>query len=183
LDHTIRRLEERDREQVLEAVRATKNFNTDEVAIADELIEIVLSQPDQKDYFAFVCEDQSGAAVSGFLLLGPTPATTGTYDMYWIVVHPAYQGQGVAQALDNYAVSFVNERKGYWLIAETSSQTSYERPRAFYVKQGYSVLARIPDYYKPGDDLIVFGKRVGRIVGDPSRIESAAVKAELSELN
>lgn len=177
VDHTIRRLEERDREQVLEAVRATGNFNAEEVAIADELIEIVLTQPDQKDYFAFVSETPDNDGVSGFLLLGPTPATVGTYDMYWIVVHPAYQGQGIAQALDEYAVAFVNERRGYWLIAETSSQPSYERPRAFYVKQGYSVLSRIPDYYKPGDDLIVYGKRIGHPRG-----VSKAIEAELSEL-
>lgn len=177
LDHTIRRLEERDREQVLEAVRATKNFNVEEVAIAEELIEIVLTQPDQKDYFAFVCSIESENAIAGFLLVGPTPATVGTYDMYWIVVHPAYQGQGVAQALDEQAVSFVKERHGYWLIAETSSQPSYERPRSFYIKQGYSVLARIPDYYKPGDDLIVFGKRVAE-----PRMASKAISAELSEV-
>lgn len=186
LDHTIRRLEERDREQVLEAVRATENFNPEEVAIAEELIEIVLTQPDQKDYFAFVCtmgSDALGAAskadsaVAGWLLLGPTPATVGTYDMYWIVVHPAYQGRGVAQALDEHAVSFVKERHGYWLIAETSSQPSYERPRAFYIKQGYSVLSRIPDYYKPGDDLIVFGKRVAE-----PHVVSKAANAELSEV-
>ena len=160
MGHLIRKIEPTDRERLLEVVRVTKNFSDDELAIAEELVEIVLSQPDQKDYYGFVCEASDGV-VAGFLLIGPTPATAGTYDMYWIVVDPAYQGQGVAQALDEQAMKFVRERNGYWLIAETSSQPSYERSRAFYVKQGYSVLARIPDYYKPNDDLIIFGKRIG----------------------
>ena len=186
MEHLIRRIEATDRERLLEVVQATKNFSREELAIAEELVEIVLTQPDQKDYYGFVCEVSSKGAsingasgageVAGFLLVGPTPATAGTYDMYWIVVDPAYQGQGVAQALDAQAERFVIERNGYWLIAETSSQPSYERSRAFYNKQGYSVLARIPDYYKPDDDLIIFGKRVG----EPSS-EKAVVGAAVSE--
>jgi ribosomal protein S18 acetylase RimI-like enzyme len=176
MEHLIRRIEATDRERLLEVVQATKNFSQEELAIAEELVEIVLTQPDQKDYYGFVCEAASNGVVAGFLLVGPTPATAGTYDMYWIVVDPAFQGQGVAQALDMQAERFVRERNGYWLIAETSSQPSYERSRAFYNKQGYSVLARIPDYYKPDDDLIIFGKRVG----EPSS-EKAVVGAAISE--
>jgi ribosomal protein S18 acetylase RimI-like enzyme len=80
--------------------------------------------------------------------------------MYWIAVHPDFQGRGIAQELDGFAMQFVRERGGYLIIAETSSQPSYERTRAFYLKQSYELLAQIPDYYKPGDDLIIFGKKV-----------------------
>ena len=154
----IRELQNSDRKQVIELVRATKNFSDAEIAIAQELIDICVEQPDQKDYYAYVAE--ANGSIAGFLLLGPTPATAGTYDMYWIAVHPEFQGQGIAQELDNYAEHFVHSRQGYWLIAETSSQLNYERTRAFYIKQRYSLLAHIPDYYKPGDDLMIFGKRI-----------------------
>jgi ribosomal protein S18 acetylase RimI-like enzyme len=154
----IRELGSKDRERVLELVRATRNFSEAEVAIAKELIDICVEQPDQQDYHAFVAEVRE--RVAGFLLLGPTPATTGTYDMYWIAVHPDFQGHGIAQQLDDFAVEFVQQRSGYWLIAETSGGLNYERTRAFYIKQGYNLLARIPDYYKPDDDLMIFGKRL-----------------------
>ena len=154
----IREIKTEDREQIVRLIRATKNFSDAEVTIAEELIDICTGQPEQKDYFAFVAEVSN--TVAGFLLLGPTPATQGTYDMYWIAVDPEYQGQGIAQELDAYAVRFVKERGGYLLIAETSSQPSYKRTRAFYSKQQYEVLAQIRDYYKPGDDLVIFGKRV-----------------------
>ncbi len=154
----IRTYQRDDKQSVLDLVRATKNFSDDEVAIAEELIDICVDQPDQKDYYAYV--NILDGRVAGFLLLGPTPATTGTYDMYWIAVHPDFQGQGIAQALDTFAVAFVRERNGYLIIAETSSQPSYERTRGFYTKQDYQLMSRIPDYYKPGDDLMVFGKRV-----------------------
>jgi ribosomal protein S18 acetylase RimI-like enzyme len=168
----IRSLEAHDREAVLALIRATGNFNDAEVVIASELIDICVEQPDQQDYFAYVAETKpSGTSIAGtlidekfeiagFLLLGPTPATTGTYDMYWIAVDPKYYGRGIAQALDQFAETFVTGRGGYWLIAETSGQPAYQRTRAFYEKQGYKTLTRIPDYYKPSDDLIVYGKRL-----------------------
>ncbi len=109
--------------------------------------------------YAFVSEADD--RIAGFLLLGPTPATVGTFDMYWIAAHPEFQGRGIAQELDCFAENFVRERGGYLLIAETSSQPSYARTRAFYTKARlFDELARIADYYKPGDDLIIFGKRV-----------------------
>ena len=154
----IRELRSEDRGSVIDLVRATKNFSDAEIEIAKELIDICIEKPEQTDYYSYVAEEQG--VIAGFLLLGPTPATTGTYDMYWIAVHPDHQGRGIAQALDQYAIDFVRERNGYLLIAETSSQPGYERTRAFYVKQHYEEVARIQDYYKPGDDLVVFGKRV-----------------------
>ena len=156
----IRPATAQDREEITEIVQATGNFNAEEIAIADELIDIYLNRPEQRDYFAYVFDDDGRTA--GFLIVGPTPATTGTYDMYWIASHPDYYGKGISQSLDRFAEQFVKERGGYLLIAETSSQTSYDRTRAFYDKQGYEVVSRITDYYKPGDDLVVFGKRLDR---------------------
>jgi ribosomal protein S18 acetylase RimI-like enzyme len=165
----IRGLVQNDREEVIGLLRETKNFSEAEIAIAEELIDICIEKPEQEDYYAFVSEESrpflrggagEGSCIAGFLLLGPTPATTGTYDMYWIAAHPEFQGQGIAQALDEFAVRFVKERGGYLLIAETSSQPGYERTRAFYMKQRYETLATIADYYKPGDDLMIFGKQV-----------------------
>lgn len=147
-----------DRDEIQKIVTATGNFNQEEIAIADELVEIYLERTDQRDYFVYVYDADGKAA--GFLIVGPTPATTGTYDMYWIAAHPDFYGKGISQQLDRFAEEFVREHNGYLLIAETSSQPTYDRTRAFYQKQGYSVLSHIRDYYKPGDDLIVYGKRL-----------------------
>ena len=161
-ERMTRTVEQRDRSEIIQIVRATGNFNEEEIVIAEELIDIYLNQTEQRDYYAFV-EDEDGA-VAGFLIVGPTPATTGTYDMYWIASHPSFYGKGISQTLDRFAETFVRERGGYLLIAETSSQPSYERTRAFYKKQGYTVVSQITDYYKPGDDLVVFGKRVDTLL-------------------
>jgi ribosomal protein S18 acetylase RimI-like enzyme len=160
----IRPLAKQDRDDVIELLRQTGSFTPAELAVADELITIVISQPLQKDYFGFVSlVDASAARCVGMMVTGPTPATEGTWQLYWIAVHPLYQGTGVAQALEQHAEVFVRERGAYWLLAETSSQISYGRARAFYRKQGYVQLARIPEYYKRSDDLLIFGKRLDAV--------------------
>lgn len=157
----IRTLNASDRDTILDIVRATGNFSEAEVAIAGELVDTCLDKPEQTDYSTFVAVDDDTNRIAGFLIVGPTPATAGTFDMYWIASHPDFYGRGISQSLDAWAADFVREHGGYLLIAETSSQSSYDRTRAFYEKQGYELLARIADYYKPGDDLMVYGKRVG----------------------
>ena len=154
----IRKLEKSDCGPLMDLLEAVRNFTAAELAIAAELIDIVLNRQEQEDYYAFIDEQES--RVAGFVILGPVPATTGSWHMYWIAVHPDFQGKGVAQDLDRAAESFVGSKAGYWILAETSGQPSYQRTRAFYRKQGYRVLAQIPDYYKPADDLIIFGKRL-----------------------
>ena len=158
----IRPLAREDRYAVLDLLRATGSFNEAEVAIAEELIDATLQDPSRDDYHAFVAEVVTSgiSTIVGMLIIGPTPATIGTWDLYWIAAHPRAQGSGVAQALDAFAGDYVRGRGGYLLIAETSGQPSYARARAFYLKQRYSEMARIADYYKPNDDLVVYGRRL-----------------------
>jgi ribosomal protein S18 acetylase RimI-like enzyme len=99
-----------------------------------------------------------GGEVAGYYCIGPTPATDGTFDLYWIAVKPSVQGRGVGGGLTAHAERLIRGRGGRLVIAETSSQPKYERTRTFYASQGYTQLSRIRDYYRAGDDLVVFGK-------------------------
>jgi len=47
---------------------------------------------------------------------------------------------------------------GRLLLIETSSQEVYQSTVRFYERCGYALLARITDYYRPGDDKLLFGK-------------------------
>ena len=95
---TIRPLLRTDREPLLRLRRATGVFTDDEIAIALELIDIVLDRPDQKDYEIAVYDDGEGPV--GYTCIGPTPGTEGTYDLYWIAVDPALHGRGIGRELD-----------------------------------------------------------------------------------
>jgi ribosomal protein S18 acetylase RimI-like enzyme len=143
---------------VLTAIlKATEVFTEDEILIAVELMTAVVTDEQQKDYVIFVAADAHDAAV-GYTCIGPTPATAGTYDLYWIAVDPQRYGSGDAALLLTTAEEYIQTRNGALMIVETSSTPKYERTRAFYLKYGYAELARIRQYYRPGDDLIIYGK-------------------------
>jgi len=122
-----------------------------------ELIDLVIENPSQPDYFIKVAVSETGA-VQGYYCVGPTPATRGTYDLYWIAVDTAHHKAGIGKHLIRDAEDWVVKRKGNLIIAETSSLPRYENTRKFYLRTGYEELARIRDYYSAGDDLIIYGK-------------------------
>ena len=156
----VRPLTSVDRERVMEIIRATRFFLPEEIKVAEELIDIYLSQPDQKDYQIVVAEDENGQVV-GYMTYGPTPLTEGTWDLYWIAVSPEVQGRGYGQLLVRYLENEVKKNKGRLVIIETSSQPKYLPTRKFYEKLGYREMARIPDFYRPGDDRVIFGQYLG----------------------
>jgi ribosomal protein S18 acetylase RimI-like enzyme len=46
------------------------------------------------------------------------------------------------------------------MYAETSGRPQYEPTRAFYERMGYQVAARLKDFYAPGDDKVIFARRL-----------------------
>jgi len=152
----IRSLKPEDREALHLLLVETGVFRQDEVLIAMELIDTVLDRLDQRDYIIYLYDD--GGEVAGYYCIGPTPATQGTFDLYWIAVKPSMQGKGIGRALNAHAEDLIRSKNGRLVVAETSSQPKYEKTRQFYLSNGYSELARIHDYYRIGDDLVVYGK-------------------------
>jgi ribosomal protein S18 acetylase RimI-like enzyme len=157
----IRPLAARDRARILELVTATGNFTAAEIDIAMEVVDEALADPTfpHGDYRAYVVEDDRGR-VAGYECHGPTPLTEGTYDLYWIAVDPASQGAGFGRALLAFAEGDVRATGGRLLLIETSSQESYGATIRFYEKSGYPLAARIKNFYRPGDDKLIFAKEL-----------------------
>ncbi|HSQ77212.1 MAG TPA: N-acetyltransferase [Bacteroidota bacterium] len=154
----IRELRASDREPLKRVLVATRVFTDDEIDIALELIDIVLTDPQQEDYEIAVYDAGDGPV--GYTCIGSTPGTDGTYDLYWIAVDPTLHGRGVGRALDAHVEETVRSRHGRLIVAETSSTPRYDATRMFYHRCGYNECARITDYYRNGDDLVVYGKYI-----------------------
>ena len=54
----------------------------------------------------------------------------------------------------------VKRRGGRLILADTSTVPHYEKTQRFYVKNGFREVARIPDYYHPGNDRVTFCKKL-----------------------
>ena len=155
----IRPMSRSDKTVVMELIAATEFFRPDEVLVAEELIDAYLNHPDQKDYEIVVAENE-GHEVTGYMTWGPTPMTIGTYDLYWMAVSPRHQGHGYGRRLVEWLEAKVAELKGRLIIIETSSTLRYEPTRRFYLGLDYRETARIPDYYQPGDDRVIYTKHL-----------------------
>jgi GNAT superfamily N-acetyltransferase len=152
----IRRLKQGDSKKLEEILKRISNFNRQEVEVAMELVNIAESNPAQEDYNIFVYEKDG--KVFGYHCTGKRPLTDAVYDMYWIVADPEATEKGIGKKLLKHAEEFVKQQNGRWLLAETSSKDSYARTRNFYLRNNYSIVAEINDFYSIGDNLIVFGK-------------------------
>ncbi|MES2176266.1 MAG: GNAT family N-acetyltransferase [Gemmatimonadota bacterium] len=96
----------------------------------------------------------------GYACFGPTPSTDGTYDLYWLAVHPDAHGHGVGRALVRAVEETLTARSVRMLVAETSSRADYENTRRFYTRAGYAEAARVRDFYRPADDRIIYTTRL-----------------------
>jgi ribosomal protein S18 acetylase RimI-like enzyme len=102
----------------------------------------------------------AGDTLLGYACYGPTPGTDGTFDLYWIAVHPDAQGTGGGSRLLSEVERHLQSRGGRLLIAETSSRVAYVATRRFYDASGYGEAARVVDFYAPADDRVIYVKRL-----------------------
>jgi ribosomal protein S18 acetylase RimI-like enzyme len=153
----IRAARPEDRAPIEEMLRASTNFTTDEVTTALEVVDDALGG--DPEYLLHVLENAAGEVV-GYECHGPVPLTSGTFDLYWIVVDPRAHKRGYGQLLLRAAEEDAARRGGRLLLIETSSQESYESSVRFYKRNGYHLEARVRDFYRPGDDKLVFVKEL-----------------------
>ena len=154
----LRHLSASDRGRIEEITRAVGLFREDEIPVALEVFdEAVRAGPRAEPYAALGAEVEGRLA--GWICWGPTPCTLGTYDLYWMAVDPGLQGAGIGTAL---LLEMEHRLAGLarLIIVETAGRADYAGTRGFYEAKGYRPTARIPDFYGPGDDQVVFVKAV-----------------------
>jgi len=154
----IRAMTNKDKPAIRGILKAMSQFQPSEVAVAEEVIDSYLHDPHRSGYRIFVAEVDS--QVMGYICYGATPLTEGTWDIYWLAVTPERQGQGVGRALLAFAEGKVRQAQGRLALVETSSKPDYDQARRFYQAQGYEVICRLSDFYAPGDDKLIFQKRL-----------------------
>ena len=173
------------RSRIAEILRATGVFREPEVDVALELFDETFTQaPLQAGADAPRVATRAGAAsangtdspfpLDGYFFLGaftpedelvayacygPTPATDRTWDLYWIAVHPAAQGNGGGTHLLSEVERRLKEHDARMLVVETSSRPEYDATRGFYRARGYAEAARLKAFYAPDDDRVILTKR------------------------
>ena len=163
----IRSLLPSDRTQLIDIISQGAGFRSAEVACAIELLDAALAPADPGErsesdgYEARVAvadDDGQPERVLGYACFGATPMTDATFDLYWIVVGESARGQGIGAALFAAVAEELKQRGARIIRVETSSLEGQGGARRFYEKTGFRLAGAIPDFYREGDDLLVFAK-------------------------
>ncbi len=116
------------------------------------------------DYFAdepndnrlWITDDAHGPV--GVAYVEAERLTEGTWNLQMIAIQPDCQRQGRGAKLVRHVEQFLAARGARVLIVETSGLPNFESTREFYGKCGFNEEARIREFYKAGDDKIIFRK-------------------------
>lgn len=159
-----------DRSRVNDILAATGAFADSEIEVALELFDLaypadsegasLTALASRNEDYEFVGAREAEGALLGYACFGPTPSTDGTFDLYWLAVHPDAQGRGAGRRLIAWVHQELNQRGARLLVVETSSRDSYVRTREFYTHAGYAEAARVRDFYAPADDRIIYTTRL-----------------------
>jgi ribosomal protein S18 acetylase RimI-like enzyme len=150
-----------DRPLVVELLESIDAFTDAERAVALELVDARLSHPEIDDYrflLAFATDD--APRLAGYLCYGRTPMTQAAYDLYWLATSPACARMGVARALVSSMEEEIAHAGGGVVRVETGSREGHGAAVQFYDSLGYARATTIDDFYAPGDDLILFTRRI-----------------------
>lgn len=107
---------------------------------------------------AVVCREPRDGRAIGWSYYAPDPYADKVWNIWWIGVKPDHHGSGAGRALLSHiehAASAVGTRV---IVIETSDQALLARARRFYIKHGYEVRGRVPDFYAKGDSKVIFSR-------------------------
>jgi len=151
---TIRPTESQDQPALLQMARTEPLFTAIEADTVAELLHDYLELADHNGYLFLSAVD--GRRLLGFACYGPTPLTEGTYTVYWLCVAGAGRGQGIGRELMQQVEFAARAAGGRLIVLDTSGRPAYAPTRTFYERIGYARAATVPDYYAPGDDLVIY---------------------------
>jgi ribosomal protein S18 acetylase RimI-like enzyme len=133
-------------------------FNEEEVRTVEELLEEYEKDPEISGYHFLSCREED--QVLGYACWGPRYLSANGYDLYWICADPAAQRRGIGRTLMNAVEDRIREQNGVWLVIETSDTEHYLPARRLYERCGYTLIMFLADFYKNGDGLCTYAKRL-----------------------
>jgi GNAT superfamily N-acetyltransferase len=155
----IRPLKKEDKAPLMLILKNTPEFSSEEVIIAEEVINGSLDKPETSGYFSLAAESETGELI-GFISYGPIPLTESSWDLYWLAVKHEFQGHGTGATLLKAAEEDIARAGGRMAFIETSGKAQYDKTRRFYITNNYTEICNIPDFYAPGDAKVLYQKKL-----------------------
>jgi len=133
-------------------------FVASDADCVDEMFGQAQAKP-TPDNYRFLSGWRGGQMV-GFACYGWESLTHGTWDLFWVCTLPEARGHGVGGALLREAVRVATAENGRLMVIYTSWTAPYAPAHRLYESQRFVRTETIPEYYKPGDDLYIYSRRL-----------------------
>ncbi len=123
----------------------------------DDIIYNYLNNSETEEIWFTALENSKPISI-GFC--APEKLTEGTYNLYAIGVGRDFQGKGIGSKMMTYIENYLRDKGHRILIVDTSGTDDFKMTRRFYEKLNYNQEAVIRDFWKEGDDKVIFWKKL-----------------------
>ncbi|MBP9882247.1 MAG: GNAT family N-acetyltransferase [Chitinophagales bacterium] len=154
MNEKIRPVSQADLDQIKRVIDSSGLFPSENL---DEMISDYFNNSETEDIW-FTCIVNNTPTAIGYCV--PEKLTEGTYNLLAIGVLKESQGKGIASEMMKHIEHLLKQKGGRILIVETSSDDAQIAARNFYKRIGYTQEAVIRDFWKDGEDKIVFWKKL-----------------------
>jgi ribosomal protein S18 acetylase RimI-like enzyme len=125
--------------------------------ILEDMISDYFTNPDNEEIW-FTGIDHDIPISLGYC--APEKLTDGTFKLYAIGVKNNLQGKGIGKLMMTFIAEELRLSGHRILIVETSSTHDFELTRKFYENLSYSKEAVIRDFWKDGDEKVIYLKKL-----------------------
>lgn len=125
--------------------------------ILEDMISDFFTNPDNEEIW-FTATDNDIPISLGYC--APEKLTDGTFNLYAIGVKNNLQGKGIGKLMMAYIEHELKQKGHRILMVETSSTDDFVLTRKFYENIDYTKEAVIRDFWKDGDDKVIYVKRL-----------------------
>ena len=143
-----------DREAAVEAIVDSTLFDSEDADFLRGVFDGHLEAGSESRCLVATVDDR----VTGVVYARPEEAADRVWDLTMIGVRAAAQGDGIGRALMRRVEEDLVDDGQRLMLVRTSGTDRFAPTRTFYRRLGYDEVARIPDYWTAGDDLVVFAR-------------------------
>ncbi|WP_276357826.1 GNAT family N-acetyltransferase [Cohnella caldifontis] len=108
--------------------------------------------------FWYVTDDSGN--VIGVNSVAQNEQQTGGYSWDYIAVHRDYRKSGLASALIEEMLRYMESIPARYLITYTCSLPEYDAIRRLFARNGFREVGRLPDYYFDGEDRMIYYRKI-----------------------
>jgi ribosomal protein S18 acetylase RimI-like enzyme len=154
MQHNIRAVNQADLTSLKEVIDTSGLFPSE---FLDEMIADYLSNKETQDIWLTKLDNNKPIAIA---YCAPEKLTEGTYNLYLIAVHKNFQAKGCGKQIITHIERLLQSKAVRILLVETSGLPEFELTRKFYDNCGYNKEAVIRDFYRNGEDKVIFRKKL-----------------------